>query len=147
MPRLSSVQLCGAFLLLSSLGACGRGIAPDVIVVSTDVTLNTEFILAPSQTGNVAGTDLAVRLDSVTTDSRCPLGVLCIWAGDANIHLSVLRGKRAPTPVVLHLTNMPRSVVDGSEIIELVSLEPIARQQTQIKPSDYRARLVIRTKA
>ena len=140
MLRHSSVdQLYRTLLLMTLLGACGRGI-------STDVTLNVEFELAPAQTASVAGTDLAVRLDSLVADSRCPIDVACVWAGDANIHLSLIRGKRAPTPAVIHVTTSPKSVVDGSETIEIVSLEPLARQQTQIKPTDYRVRLIIRTK-
>ena len=143
----SVVQLYRVLLLMTLLGACGRGISPDVTLPSTDVTLNVEFELAPAQMANVAGTDLAVRLDSVVTDSRCPLGVACVWAGDADIHLSLVRGKRAPTPAVIHVTTSPKSAVNGSDIIEFVSLDPLSREQTPIKPSDYRVRLIVRTRS
>jgi len=148
MLRHSSVDRSyRALLLMTLLGACGRGISPDVTRPSTDVTLNVEFELAPAQTVRVAGTDLAVRLDSVVADSRCPLGVACMWAGDADIHLSVVRGKRAPTPAVIHVTTSPKSAVNGSDIIEFVSLDPLSREQTPIKPSDYRVRLIVRTRS
>ena len=143
----SADQLYRALLLMTLLGACGRGISPDVTLPSTDVTLNVEFELAPAQTASVAGTDLAVRLDSVVADSRCPMGVTCVWAGDANIHLSLVRGKRAPTPAVIHVTTSPKSAVNGSGIIEFVSLDPVSREQTPIKPSDYRVRLIVRTRS
>lgn len=147
MPRLSSAQVLRPLLLCFVLAGCGRGIGPEILVASTDVTFNEEFDLAPAQTANLAGTDLAVRLDSVSGDSRCPQGAACVWAGDANVNLSLLRGKRMPTPVVLHVTLMPRRVDDGTETIELVGLEPFARMQDPIKPSDYRVRLVIRKKS
>ncbi len=143
----SADQLYRALLLMTLLGACGRGISPDVTLPSTDVTLNVEFELAPAKTASVAGTDLAVRLDSVVADSRCPIGVACVWAGDADIHLSLVRGKRAPTPAVIHVTTSPKSVVNGAEIIEFVSLDPLSREQTPIKPSDYRVRLIVRTRS
>jgi len=132
---------------MTLLGACGRGISSDVTRPSTDVTLNVEFELAPSQTVRVAGTDLAVRLDSVVADSRCPLGVACVRAGDADTHLSLVRGKRAPTPAVIHVTTSPKSAVNGPDIIEFVSLDPLSREQTPIKPSDYRVRLIVRTRS
>ena len=147
LRRSSADQLNRALLLMTLLGACGRGILPDVTLPSTDVTLNVEFELAPAQTASVAGTDLAVRLDSVVADSRCPIGVACVWAGDADIHLSLVRGKRAPTPAVIHVTTAPKSVLNGSDTIEFVALHPMSREQTPIKPSDYRVRLIVRTRS
>ena len=147
MLHSSVVQLHRALLLMTLLGACGRGILPDVTLPSTDVALNVEFELAPAQTVSVAGTDLAVRLDSVVADSRCPMGVTCVWGGDANIHLSLVRGKRAPTQAVIHVTTSPKSVVSGADTIEFVSLDPMSREQMPIKPSDYRVRLIVRARS
>ena len=57
----------------------------------------------------------------------------------------MLRGKRMPTPTLFHVFNTPHSVADGAELIELVSLEPFRRLQVDIKPEDYRVRLIVRS--
>lgn len=139
MQSTSSALLSGAIVTILSLGACGSGTGPTV-------SLGTEFLLAPTQSATLAGTDLAVRVDSVTADTRCPMGVLCIVAGDANIYLSVLRGKRMPTPTLFHVSSAPASVANGAELIELVALEPFRRLQVDIKPEEYRVRLIVRSR-
>ncbi|MFN8571063.1 MAG: hypothetical protein U0132_03335 [Gemmatimonadaceae bacterium] len=145
MQHFWSVRNGRALLATIALSACGViSSSPDTATVT--VQRSQEFQLAPGQTAVLAGSDLAVRFDSVAGDSRCPMGVMCIWSGDADIHLTLFRGKRMPTPVVIRLMREPRSVTDLNDTIEVVSLAPVVRQQGQIKPSDYRVTLNIRTK-
>jgi hypothetical protein len=52
------------------------------------------FTLEPGQ--NVAlAPDLLVQFDGVD-DSRCPPGVLCIWAGKLSYHFSIRQARGAP---------------------------------------------------
>jgi len=43
--------------------------------------LGEEFSLRMGETARIAQEDLTIRLDEVVEDSRCPTGVICIWAG------------------------------------------------------------------
>jgi len=43
-----------------------------------------EFTLYVGQTATVAGENLEIRFAEVISDSRCPQGVTCIWAGEAS---------------------------------------------------------------
>lgn len=136
-----------AGLMLGALAVSACGVissSPDTATVP--VQPSQEFQLAPGQTAVLAGSDLAVRFDSVSGDSRCPLGVMCIWSGDADIHLTTFRGKRMPTARLARVVRDPRSVTDGDDTIEVVGLAPIRRQQDQVGPGDYRVTLVVRPK-
>ncbi len=108
-------------------------------------TLGTPFTLAPDGVVVVAGTDLEVRFVQVTEDSRCPVGVTCIWEGNAGVEITA---RMVPAGVAdlytLNTALEPRSVVVGAYRIELLGLEP---QRTTNGPaqSEYRATFVVTT--
>lgn len=54
--------------------------------------------------------DLRVKFIKVVNDSRCPVGVQCVWAGDAEVLLQVQVGLMEPKLVNLHTTLEPRFV-------------------------------------
>lgn len=53
--------------------------------------LNTQIVLAPGQSSDIAGTPLRVQFLSVVSDSRCPGDALCIQAGDAVVRVGDYR--------------------------------------------------------
>lgn len=144
MRRTWSVVV-GLGVAFGGVVGCGRGGAATRAVEPTiEVGTDAQFRLAPGQSAQVAGSDLSVRFDGVSGDSRCPIGVMCVWAGDAAVHLRLVRGSGQPSAATLHVTTLPRAVTDGPATIELVMLDPVAHRDTPIKPSDYRVTLVIR---
>jgi hypothetical protein len=54
--------------------------------------------------------DLRVTFIKVVKDSRCPVGVQCVWEGDAEVLLQVQVGMMEPELVRLHTTLEPRFV-------------------------------------
>ena len=54
------------------------------------VALNEEFVVAPGDTVQIAGTAGCLHLVLVTSDSRCPVDVVCVQAGDATVHIEIL---------------------------------------------------------
>ena len=63
---------------------CGGG--PTV----PSVALNEEFALTPGDTVQIADTADRLHFVRVTSDSRCPIDVVCVQAGDATVHIEIL---------------------------------------------------------
>lgn len=90
----------------------------------------------------VTARGLTVDFVRLVGDSRCPEGVNCVWAGDAEIELSV-KGKDEPRSVRLHTTLEPKALeVEGSRI-SLLAVEPYPVMGVEVDPAEIRARLEI----
>ena len=64
----------------------------------------------------------ALRYVRVTNDSRCPPGVQCIWAGDAEVAFEWTAGSGAVTAFSLHTGKDPKQQVLGERRLTLASL-------------------------
>lgn len=98
------------------------------------------FWISPGQT-IVDGTPsasvlppIAVRFVRVVGDSRCPLDVVCVWAGEATIEVGVRRGDGEETIVTLNAVQEPHGadVLPLSTHVELLQLD---RQHLDINMS------------
>ncbi len=113
------------------------------------VPVNRQFTLAPGEAAVIEGTGLRVQFVNVTGDSRCPADALCIWVGDAVVHVRVLEGARASDyqlhTVDVSTTNPGRATVthDGTRIV-LMGLQPYPFSNRPIQPADYRASMEVR---
>ena len=54
--------------------------------------LGQQFSLAIGETAGISGEDLAIRFVDVAGDSRCPTGVVCIWAGQVDCLVDLTSG-------------------------------------------------------
>lgn len=89
--------------------------------------------------------DLSVTFADVVADSRCPVTVQCIWAGDAAVRVTLQTGAQR-SEVVLHThggDQYPKSARWGGYEIALVDLEP-APQEQRPDASTYRAYFSVR---
>ena len=87
--------------------------------------------------------DVRIRFDTVRADSRCPMDVQCVRAGEAVIAITLsLPGEAA---VGRELETVPaRSQTRFSRFtITLAQLQPYPRSSQQIQPSDYVATFVV----
>lgn len=76
----------------------------------------------------------AVTPLSVVEDSRCPVDVVCVWAGRVRLSVRVDVGSSSE---VHELTlGAPIHVADGE--LELIAVAPDARSHRDISPDDYR---------
>lgn len=98
--------------------------------------------LAPGQSVTLGEVDpLRVTFQRVVGDSRCPVGVQCVWAGEAEVELRVARAG-ADTVVTLHGVREPRRVEYGGHVILLAGVTP-EPLQGGVDPAAYRATLVV----
>jgi hypothetical protein len=112
---------------------------------SREVPLNASFELKVAESVRVAGEGVAVRFDGVTGDSRCPVDVTCVWAGDATAVVRLEKPKTKPGTFELH--TMPRFGGDARYeglVVHLEAVTPRPRTGTEIPPKDYRVTLVVR---
>lgn len=90
----------------------------------------------------------------VRNDNRCPMGALCITAGDAEVVLLAKVGNQPERIVKVHTYNNPTSVSISAAppgtistmktyIVKIGSLSPLPRIGSTLKQSDYRLRLDI----
>lgn len=84
------------------------------------------------------GSGLRVRFASVADDSRCPVGVNCIWEGDAEVRLAVRAGGGREAEVTLHTSDrFGREARHVGHVFKLVALAPHPQAETKINPADY----------
>jgi len=117
------------------LGAC------DESSTGPSVAIGNEFQLRPAESVLVETTDLGVRFELVTGDSRCPADALCVTQGDATAVFSVRRGGGPSTSLTLHTTGEGRRGSASGFTLTLVRLDPYPYASRPISPSDYRALL------
>jgi hypothetical protein len=90
--------------------------------------LGEPFRLAQGETASITGTRLTVRFDSVVSDSRCPVGVQCIRAGEARVGFELRLGGANPQAVILATEGAePRQAAYDAFDVHLVALEPQPR--------------------
>jgi hypothetical protein len=102
------------------------------------VKLNEMFALKFGKRVTVQGTDLTLTFKDVTEDSRCPRGVVCVWAGNARIVLDANR-----TMIALNTTVEPKQMSYSAYVIQLLSLQPYPRYDQHIGKEEYVAALIV----
>jgi hypothetical protein len=105
-------------LLLAAGGACASAALGPSPVVDKD------FEIAASRSVKIEGTDLVIRFEGVLNDSRCPVDVQCITAGDAAIAVTAATGGAAANRYELHTDQGPKEATHGPYRIILIDLKP-----------------------
>jgi len=132
MGRISSTRarrkLARSPLLALALCACGGAI--------TEVPPGQAFRLRMGESARVEGTSLVVVFRAVLEDTRCPIDVVCIVAGNGRVQLEV-RGVRRAGRLVLNTTGEPRESPVDSHRIRLHDLRPGRLAGREIPPEAY----------
>jgi hypothetical protein len=106
-----------------------------------------EFRLQAGRVVTLDGGRLRIRFARVESDSRCPVDVTCVWAGNAELLFEVgTRSWKEKTTLKLN-TNVgperPGEVRYGRYTLKLVGLVPQRRSGQEIKPGQYTATLLV----
>jgi hypothetical protein len=107
----------GALIALAGIAACApvRSEAPTV-------PLNMDFDVAIGGMARLQDSQLLVRFDTVTEDSRCPEDVECVWEGNATARVTV--DSAGKTAVGEFRTSQPQPVSLFGRTFELRELRP-----------------------
>ena len=109
--------------------------------IPTSPTVPASFTLAPGDSAKAENARLTfVRVES---DSRCPIDVVCIQAGDAVIVVQVSANGLDGQYELALVDPSRQSVTHRGYVIALTKLEPPRNSQRQPNAGDYRATIEI----
>ncbi|MFT3845543.1 MAG: hypothetical protein QM725_10850 [Lacibacter sp.] len=107
------------------------------------IKLNKPFTIAYSQVACSETEQFAVKFDSVVTDCRCPANAMCIWAGYAEIKLSLLQNNTQTDFYLSTLYSKTDTVVGGYRF-HLNSIDPYPGSfSTPVTKEDYVANITV----
>jgi hypothetical protein len=105
--------------------------------------LGTQFTLPAGKTAIINGESLKIKFVEVTADSRCPTGVQCVQAGQADCLMLIYKGDSQSS---ITFTQQGSNEVNSADFnvynIKFV-LEPYPAAGKQIKPEDYNLVLTV----
>src|SRR5262245_55411891 len=129
------LTLC-SFLLVASC----RKDTSDPAISPNVVHADQAFTIAAGETVVVDGENLSIRFVRVTEDSRCPVDVQCVWAGNGQVEISTRIGDRRDTFKLNTMENGNSYVVPPFRI-RLTLLTPAPHSGQPIPAASYRAQL------
>lgn len=138
------MRTCMACLSIATLAlivvpGCARGEQPGM----KEVRLDEEFVLSVGQSAVVEGEDLQITFTEVLSDSRCPEGATCIWAGAVSSALQVVDSGSTYVMVLtqLGLASFPTDSLGDYEVT--FDVQPYPELGTELQAEDYRLHLTI----
>ena len=108
--------------------------------ISYSVELGEEVSLKINRSLIVDSENLEIKFLGVTSDSRCPKGVVCVWAGQVIVMVNILKAGENLGEFQLIDTNDGRvssTKVDNYEIF-LLKVKPYPEINKTINTKDYR---------
>lgn len=103
---------------------------PDIKTpVNDDITANQPFTLSMGESAIFQAGGLTVEFNSVVSDSRCPSDVVCVWAGEATVHIiATTQGPAVEADLVIPSSDKDsiqlRGDVGGTYNLKLLDLTP-----------------------
>ena len=140
-PRRQRNHSRGAAVVAALLAGAIGCASVDTPVVAADPGI--AFALPLGKTASVNGNSARITFNKVTDDSRCPVDVVCIWAGDAKVELAIVRNGSPADTRVISITSPNNEVVSGDLRIRLVGLAPAPRQSEPSARRAYVAQLIV----
>jgi hypothetical protein len=87
--------------------------------------------------GAEVATGIALTFERVVADSRCPVDVNCVWAGEIRVALKLASPQTGAPPLELELsTREPIATARGIEV-ELLGALPAPNSKRAIAAADY----------
>lgn len=124
------------------VAACGKQAAAPQTTAEFSLTQASDSI--PLYMGKEAKVDdVYMVLSDVTNESRCPRGVVCVWAGDAVASITVhppciKQGCKAPSiSLPLHVNLEPRTGEGWGHKVQLLALLPAPDINVPLERSKY----------
>lgn len=77
---------------------------------------------------------ITIKPLAILEDSRCPVGVNCIWAGRIRLQIEIIKNEET----TLENLELNSSAVTAHELITLIAVAPTAKEGQKINPEDYR---------
>ena len=106
------------------------------------VALGEQFKLKNGQQAIVKGEKLRITIQSIT-DSRCPSGATCIWAGNGEVVIEVAKKNKKQVVARLNTSSDPKEIDYRGFKIKLIALNPYPKLNESIDPQNYEATMLV----
>lgn len=100
--------------------------------------LGEEFKIEFGKQLTIPAEGINIQFNDVLVDSRCPEGVTCVWAGNAEIIIQL-----NDTEGNLNTYETPKQIQISEYKIQLLSLNPYPKENVKLEDKDYSAKLLI----
>jgi hypothetical protein len=113
-----------------------------------EASFGQELVLSIGQTAVFENKDLKIKFVSVVSDSRCPKGVTCVWAGEAKCQI-LIGNDRSFSGIDLVETGGTTDYTqiyyqNGDNNLKLVfKLDPYPEKDKQIDNNNYKLTLIV----
>lgn len=108
---------------------------PDLAEVRSDVAYADTVVIGFGERVGVGQASVSVRYGELTYDSRCAIGLTCVWEGDAAVIVEVADGGTR-LEGELHTRLDPRSMTFGEIVITLLDVRPFPVADRQVDPPE-----------
>jgi len=109
---------------------------------SGNVVLGQEFRIKNGKNAVVRGEKLSVKVQSVS-DSRCPSGATCVWAGNGEVMIKVAKKNKKQVVATLNTSTEPKEITYRGFKIKLIALSPYPKINQSIDPKNYEATMLV----
>ncbi|MCC6736273.1 MAG: hypothetical protein IT534_09115 [Bauldia sp.] len=122
--------------ILSSVLAAAVALPALAQPVPVEVIAGVPFPLRVGGEAAIEGTSIRLRFDRVTGDSRCPIDVMCVWAGVFEMVLVVDAGGGRPATEVTLDTLGQEGTASGFHFV-LLEVKPSRRASQPFDAATY----------
>jgi hypothetical protein len=129
------------FVIMTFIGLSAASAGPG------NVLIDREFSLGIGQAVNVEGEKLVIKFKAVLEDSRCPVNVVCVWAGNGKVEFEILDIDGQNKTIILNTEEEPKAVTLKVHKLSLISLNPSRVDGVSISPGDYSVTLLLEKKS
>jgi hypothetical protein len=106
--------------------------------------LGKSFSLRAGESAQAADAALRVGFEGVTSDSRCPKGEQCVWAGDATVQVWLQEGSGPRQTRELHTApGVAQGVQALGHDVRLLRLDPYPVAGSAIARGAFAAMLIV----
>ena len=106
--------------------------------MSITASLGQAFDIKVGQEASISSQQLTLKFLSVSEDSRCPQGTICMWEGNGKVNIEL-----TPTGQTSHVVELNTAMSLDSEAtylnynISLLDLRPYPSAESTIQQSEY----------
>lgn len=144
-PRLFA-GICGLICLVCFSQSCNDGPSSPAAGESDNI-----LVLGAKEYATGAAGFYRLQFDSVLTDSRCPMGALCVWEGMAAARFRILPTAKDTLSITLNIRGYTTRADSTRHLpldtlgyrFTLLQLDPYPKIGVPIHPGDYIATLRI----
>jgi hypothetical protein len=130
-----------SFVILAFIGLSAASAGP------AKVLIDKEFSLGIGQTASIEGEKLVIKFKAVLEDSRCPINVVCVWAGNGKVEFEILDIDGQNKTVILNTEEEPKATTLKGHKLKLISLNPPRIDGVSISSGDYSVTLRVEKKS